>query len=180
MLYLRIPAVEGFDSKQQEFVQLKPPVVLQLEHSLIAISKWEAKYHKPFLSMGSRTKEEGLYYIKCMTVNKNVPSDVYSRLTQKHLRTIKAYMEDPHSATTIRVDKKARRNGTQTSEEIYYSMFYYGIPIDCAKWHIHNLMAVLDVANRHNTPVKKKTAAELNRYYAELNAQRCAEWGTSG
>ena len=181
MLYLKIPAVEGYDEEKSEFVQLKPPVTLQLEHSLIAISKWEAKYHKPFLDSNRKlTSNEIMYYIKCMTVNKNIPLEVYSRLTAKHLKIIKEYMDDRHSATILSTPKKGSRLGSQTSEEIYYSMFYYGLPIDCAKWHINNLMAVLDVANRKNTPVKKMTAAELNSFYSDLNAKRCAELGTKG
>ena len=179
MLYLTIPKLEGFDSVKEEFVTLKPATKLQLEHSLLSISKWEAKYHKPFLGKKNKTLEEVLYYVRCMTVNKSVDKSVYDRLTQKHLNAIQAYMSDSHSAYTFRKNNHPRLV-PPVSEELYYSMFYYGIPKECEQWHINNLLALLDIASAKNTPVKKKTAREINQFYAELNAARRAELGTKG
>ena len=46
------PESEAWDDKKQEFVQLSEvkPIDLELEHSLISLSKWEAKWHVPFIS----------------------------------------------------------------------------------------------------------------------------------
>ena len=56
MLSITIEATELFNELTGEFVTLKP-VTLKLEHSLISISKWEAKWHKPF-SNSEKTAEE--------------------------------------------------------------------------------------------------------------------------
>ena len=46
-----IPATEYYDEVIEEFVTFDSRSIhVSLEHSLVAISKWEAKYHKPFLS----------------------------------------------------------------------------------------------------------------------------------
>lgn len=47
MLKIIVPAMEYYDEVNNEFIQFKEQV-LQLEHSLVSISKWEAKWHKPF------------------------------------------------------------------------------------------------------------------------------------
>ena len=67
MLSIPIEATELFNELTGEFVTLKP-VTLKLEHSLISISKWEAKWHKPF-SNSEKTAEEMRDYIRCMTLN---------------------------------------------------------------------------------------------------------------
>lgn len=43
MLYITIPQTELFDNEKQEFIQI-PQTNLQLEHSLVSISKWESKW----------------------------------------------------------------------------------------------------------------------------------------
>ena len=67
MLVITIPAVEMFDEKTQTFFETKE-TVLELEHSLISVSKWESKWHKPFLSNQEKTIDETIDYIKCMTI----------------------------------------------------------------------------------------------------------------
>ena len=63
-----------------------PEATLLLEHSLISISKWEAKYKKPFLSsLEQKTREESLYYVKCMTLNKTLSDDIYTMLTDEDI-----------------------------------------------------------------------------------------------
>lgn len=43
MLTITIPATEMFDDRTQEFIQTKE-CTLQLEHSLVSLSKWESKW----------------------------------------------------------------------------------------------------------------------------------------
>ena len=45
-----MPAGEFFDEEKQEFVKLKKDQTLQLEHSLVSLSKWESKWCKPYLT----------------------------------------------------------------------------------------------------------------------------------
>lgn len=69
MLEITVPAVEMFDESKQEFVEAKEQT-LQLEHSLVSLSKWESKWHKAFLSKREKTFEETLDYIRCMAITK--------------------------------------------------------------------------------------------------------------
>ena len=57
MLKLPVKGLEFYDESKNEFIVLKD-CELQLEHSLISLSKWESKWHKPFLKKEPKTAEE--------------------------------------------------------------------------------------------------------------------------
>ena len=82
MLQLHIKETELFNNDTQEFIKIKP-ITLQLEHSLVSISKWEAKWHKPFLTDDPKTDVEIKDYLRCMTLTQNVPEDAYLAITDK-------------------------------------------------------------------------------------------------
>ena len=48
MLRITIPAEESWDEQKEEFVITAKEQTLQLEHSLVSLSKWESKWHIPF------------------------------------------------------------------------------------------------------------------------------------
>ena len=50
MLVITVKATEKWDEKTNRFINLDHDTTLQLEHSLISISRWEAKWKKPYLS----------------------------------------------------------------------------------------------------------------------------------
>ena len=108
MLTIVVPEREYFDDNKNEFVHTKE-VTLQLEHSLVSLSKWEAKWNKPFLSSNDKTDEEILDYIRCMTVTQNVDKSVYYRLSKENIEKINDYINLPMTATTFS-DKNASRN----------------------------------------------------------------------
>ena len=68
MLKVTIPSIEQYDEEKNEFFSTKS-YELQLEHSLISLSKWESKWKKPYLSNTEKTPEEAIDYIRCMTLN---------------------------------------------------------------------------------------------------------------
>ncbi len=80
MLTITIPKTEFFDEGSQQFVNIKE-TKLELEHSLVSLSRWEAKWKKPFLSTDNKSQEEALDYVRCMTVNGGVDPLVYFALT---------------------------------------------------------------------------------------------------
>ena len=49
MLRIEVPSAELYVESERRFVKTKP-TTLSLEHSLVSLSKWEAKHKKPFLS----------------------------------------------------------------------------------------------------------------------------------
>ena len=54
MLRITIPSTEFWDEVKQEFVYTKAQT-LQLEHSLVSLSKWESRWNKPFLTKQEKT-----------------------------------------------------------------------------------------------------------------------------
>ena len=182
MLRLKIPlSSEGWDEEKQEFVEPKVQI-LQLEHSLVSLSKWESKWCKPFLSKTPKTNEETMDYIKCMTVSSNVDSDVYNHLTQANIQEINDYIGAPMTATYFSEDKQSKgKQETVTSELIYYWMIALNIPFDpCQKWHLNRLLTLVRVCNIKNTPPKKMSKGEVMSRNAALNAARRKQFNSKG
>lgn len=181
MLTITVPAVEYFDEAANEFYDL-PAVTLQLEHSLVSLSKWEAEWEKPFLGQSEKTTEEVVGYVKAMTLTENVPDGVYKRLTSENYQAINEYIGGKKTATWFAEDDRPRgpRRETVTSELIYYWVASREIPIVCETWHLSRLFTLIRVVDEKNAPQKKmnpKSLAERNR---ELNAARQAKYGTNG
>lgn len=180
MLKITIPAVEMFDEETQTFFSTKEQT-LQLEHSLVSLSKWESKWCKPFLSNKEKTLEETLDYIKCMTITQNVNPDVYKSLSRSNIEEINRYIEAPMTATTFsRHAEKGPSRETITSELIYYWMIALNIPMECQKWHINKLLTLIRVCNIKNAPPKKRGRNETINEWAALNAARKKQFNTKG
>lgn len=182
MLKIVVPAWEDWDPVQQKFIYGKD-TKLMLEHSLISISKWEAKYKKPYLSDLPKTAEEALDYIKFMTImnpNKELADEVYLHLTYENMKEIERYISDPMTATTIKSTNSGSSKKIITSEEIYYSMAAYGIPFECQQWHFNRLMTLLEVAAVRNSDPKKMSPAEIYSQNKALNAARRAQMHSKG
>lgn len=181
MLQIQVGAKEFYDESTETFIQTKP-TTLNLEHSLLSISKWESHWHKPFLTNGTgvrRTNEEIIDYIKCMTLNKNVPDEVYKALTRSDFDKVTAYIEDSMTATTIHSANKSITKEIITSEIIYYWMITYSIPFTCEKWHINRLITLIQVCSAKSNP-KKMPKKDVYRQYHELNKARRKALGTKG
>lgn len=181
MLELIVPmSAEGWDDEKQEFVE---PVteVLRLEHSLVSLSEWESKYRKAFMSNKPKTVEETMYYIKCMTLNKDVDPEVYNKLTEENVKTINDYIANPMTATTFSDDKKSKAgHSVNTAEVIYGWMIALQIPVEFQYWHLNRLMTLIKVCNIQSQPPKKMSKRAAASRYAQLNAQRRSQMNTTG
>lgn len=181
MLQITIPPGEFFNNETGEFVQIKG-ATLQLEHSLISLSKWEAKWNKAYLTKNKKTTEETYDYIRCMTLTKNVDPNVYYGLTSKNVDDIVDYINAPMTATHFRDSKKSNPFGGDviTSELIYYWMVSFNIPFECQKWHINRLITLIRVCMIKNQPAKKMSRSEIMRQNAAINAARRKRLNTKG
>lgn len=180
MLKLKIPVTELYDEIKCEFVTSKEKV-LQLEHSLVSISKWEMNWEKPFLSKKAKTEEESLDYIKCMTINANIDESTYTLLNNELMREIEAYIGSAMTATTINQQSTGKKSAEIiTSELIYYWMISYTIPFECQKWHLNRLLTLVNVCNVKNAPAKKNSARETMARNRALNESRRKQLGTGG
>lgn len=170
----------GWDDEKQEFVDPKT-VTIQLEHSLVSISKWESKWCKPFWSKTEMTTEETIDYVRCMTVTRNVSEEVYKYLTNQNIEQIREYIAAPMTATWFSEDKNKGRSSEQvTSELIYYWMIALGIPSEYEKWHLNRLLTLIRVCNVKNAPPKKMSKRDIMSRNAALNAARRNSLNTKG
>ncbi len=181
MLELIIPESDFYNDAENEFVTLKG-AVLQLEHSLVSLSKWESIYHKAFLGKDNKTHKETIDYIKCMTMNRNVDPLIYSLVTNEHIGLVSAYIQNPMTATTFSSlqDKRFSRE-IITAEIIYYWMITLNIPFECQKWHLNRLLALVKVCNIKNAPKGRPMSKKaLNSRNSALNAARRMASGSGG
>lgn len=181
MLHLTIPGIEMYDEEKEEFIKFKEQK-LQLEHSLVSITKWEGEWNKPFLSNDKKTQLETLDYIRCMTITQNVSEDTYRLLTPSNLDDINKYIERPMTATTIFNNKKKGGFSREiiTSEIIYYWMVALNIPFECQKWHLNRLLTLINVCNIKNQPEKKMGRNEIINRNRALNKARKGKLNTKG
>lgn len=185
MLKLTIPGIENWDSAKQEFVYTDS-VELELEHSLVSLSKWEEEFEKPFLGPDPKSSEETLAYFRHMTLTPNIPLEVYERLTDTHVVMVNAYISAKKTATWFSEQTAKpgnKRKEIVTSEIIYNWMLNLNIPFDRETWHLNRLITFIRVANEKNATKDKKakmTPREVAQRNRELNEQRLAKLGTSG
>ena len=180
MLQITIPSMELWDENKEEFIATKEQT-LQLEHSLVSLSKWEAKWHKPFLSKDIKTEEEELDYIKCMTITQNVDPNVYKFIPLNVREEIKEYINAPMTATWFSEDKNTKSSSEQiTSELIYYWMIAQNIPFECEKWHLNRLITLIKICNIKSQPPKKMGKKAIMSRNAALNAARRKQLNTKG
>ena len=171
MLEITIPETELFDGVAN-FIYVKEQT-LRLEHSLVSLSKWESKWHKPFLSKKRRTMEESIDYVRCMTLTQNVDSSVYKAITPAILREVEAYIDASMTATTFHNMKKSTASEPKvTAEIIYYWMICHGIPFECQKWHLSRLLTLINVCRVKNGPRKKMSQKDIMARNRALNASR--------
>lgn len=180
MLQITILSTELWDEQKEEFVYTKEKT-LQLEHSLVSISKWESKWNKSFLSSKEKTTEEIIDYIRCMTITQNVDPEIYTRLSNRTIQQIYDYINAPMTATVFSdTGRKGGNRDVITSELIYYWMIALNIPFECQKWHLNRLLTLIRVCEIKNAPPKKMSKRETMSRNAALNAARRKKYNTKG
>lgn len=181
MLPLKIPSFEYYDEKAERFGETKDTTLL-LEHSLIAVAKWESKWNIPFLGKSGKTVDQCVDYVRCMTTNSGVNPVVYYGLTIGMFDVIDEYINRPMTAAWF-TDKEEQKRGSReavTADLIYYWMIALHIPFECEKWHLNRLLTLIRICNIKNAPPKKMSAAESLGRRRAINAARKAKMHTTG
>jgi hypothetical protein len=180
MLRLIIEGDELWDEEKEKFSKTEDQVI-ELEHSLISISKWESIYQKPFLASDEKTSEEVFGYIRAMILSPDADPDVLKLLSLDNIQAIQRYIDSSQSATTFGLFPDRRGPGEIiTSELIYYWLVAFNIPFECQHWHLNRLFSLIRICNIKNSKPKKMSREELSRRYRDLNAERKAKYGTTG
>jgi hypothetical protein len=170
---------EKWDEAKEEFI---PPITttIELEHSLVSLSKWESKYCKPFISKEAKTYDETLDYIQFMTLTPNVDLSVYEHLTDRNVEEINRYIEAPMTATTVPDTGTGISRETVTAELVYYWMTALNIPDRYESWHLNRLLTLIKVCNFKNRPPKNVSAQDVISRNKALNAARKKKYNTKG
>ena len=180
MLTLKIPDKRLWDETNEEFLYVKGAII-NLEHSLVSISKWEMKWKKPFLGT-QRNRAETIDYIRCMTISQNIDPEIYKYIDNASIAIVNEYINDSMTATWFskKNEPKGGRAQVITNEIIYYWMIQLGIPFECQKWHLNRLLTLIRVCEQKNAPKKKMSKKDIYRQNAALNAQRRKMRGNGG
>ena len=183
MITVQIPETELYNEATGRFMQVKG-ITIQLEHSLISLSKWESKWHKPFIATKDKTHEEFIDYLRCMTLTKNVDPNAYYAIPGKTMTEISNYINDPMTATTFTKNQNEKdpmgKNKIVTAEIIYYYMVTLGIPVEFERWHLNRLLTLIKVVSIKNTPPKKMSRDAVLARNSKLNRARRARSGSRG
>lgn len=188
MLKVTIPArpgIEMFDEETQTFISLpeRKEQTLELEHSLISLSKWESKWCVAFISKNRElTQEQSIDYIRCMSLDDSIPIEVFNEIPEETFVEIMDYINAPMTASVIpKMNNQKSSREVVTSELIYYWMTALNIPFEpCQNWHLNKLMTFIEVCSVKSAPPKKMGKRSLTRQYADMNAARRKQLGTKG
>lgn len=180
MLKLFLRSVETYNEETEEFKTIGG-VTVELEHSLYSVSKWEEIHKKPF-EKAEMNFDFLMGYLECMCMTEGIPSNYWVCITHAQLKEVLAYIQDPHTATTINhiPGKKPTKQRTVTAELIYSWMIFLNIPIEFQHWHFNKLMTLISVCNLETSPPKKMSKKEALRHQSDLNARRLAQMKTRG
>lgn len=187
MLKITIPKSEDWDELKQEFVYGEE-VTLELEHSLVSLSKWESIWEKPFIGDTEKSIEETLSYVQCMSIAQEIPLETIHKLTNENLDQINKYIEAKMSATWFNEKPKPgqpkKSKEVITSELIYYWMGLYKIWKECENWHLNRLFTLIKVhsaqAEANDGKTKPRSKAAMLAERRKLNEQRLAAHKTNG
>ena len=107
MLKIHIPETEAYSNEHNRFITVKATDIT-LEHSLISISKWEAKYHKAFLDEKvEKTNDELIDYIRFMSLTSNVDPNAFMVIPNDEMNRILNYIKDSQSLQIQKREKLA-------------------------------------------------------------------------
>lgn len=180
MLTITVPGEEHFDEENSKFIT-KGDCVLELEHSLVTLSKWESISEKPFLADGRKSTEDVMSYIKVMTQTPDVPPEVFQRLSQENIDQINDYIDAKMSATWFSPTPNApKTKETITAELVYYWLTVFNIPWEAQYWHLNRLFTLIKVCNEKNAKPKKMSRADIIARNRQLNEQRKAQLKSRG
>lgn len=184
MLTVQVQSPEAFDDNKGFFREVD--FALDLEHSLVSLSKWESKHQIPFLGSKGKTDEQVLDYVKFMTISPDVSPEIYEHLTQANYDEITNYINLKMTATWFaETPGSATKNRQEviTAEVIYYWLIALNIPFEVQTWHLNRLITLVKVCNEKNKPAdakKPKMNGDRAAQRRALNEARRREHKTTG
>jgi hypothetical protein len=180
MLTITVLGEEHWDQENEKFVY-PDSFKLELEHSLVSLSKWESKWEVPFLGEKPKTTEMVLDYIECMILTPDPPADWISKLSKENIEEITAYFDSKQSATWFNDHHPEPKTGeTITSELVYYWLDICDIDWQAQYWHLNRLLTLVKIHTVKQAKPKPMSRSEMLRRRRALNKQRLKEMEEGG
>lgn len=179
MLTITVLGREDFNEVTSEFVT-DGDVVLELEHSLVSLSKWESEFEKPFLTDDSKSSEEVLGYVRAMCLTPDIPESVFKKLSGANFQEINSYIDAKMTATWFSNRRTQGSREVVTSELIYYWMTVYNIPFTAETWHLNRLFTLVRICNVKQDKPQTMTRGEQAAEQRRLNAERRTRFNSTG
>lgn len=186
MLEIKTGKTEAYDDENHSFVYVDKGPAFVLEHSLLSISKWEAKYKKPFLSgKDDKSQEELLDYFTMMVVEGD-PNSLLTNLDEDNLIEISEYISNDKQTATFFSDdgKKNYSREIITAEIIYYMMFSNRIDKECENWNLNRLLVLIKVfsekAKESDPKSNKMSRQDIMSRNRKINEARKKQLGSKG
>lgn len=182
MLTIVVPEQHLFDDSTQKFVN-NEAVTLELEHSLVSLSKWESTWEIPFMAEEpEKTDAQTLDYVRCMVLTPDVPPEVFNRVSAENLADVNKYINAKMTATWFTDQPIPGVKPVVTAEIVYYWMVSLQIPFECQDWHFNRLMTLIKVINEKNAPEKKQTRShrDIAAERRAMNRARRDKMGSAG
>lgn len=173
MLRIELLGEELYDDENEIFLY-PDRIVVEMEHSLVSLSKWESKFEKPFLTQDEKTDDEIMAYIKCMIISPINAEEALSRFTNDHILMIKDYIDAKQTATWFNEKPGKKSTQTITNELVYYWMNAAGVPMECQHWHLNRLFTLLRVHSANNNQAQQ-TNGKKKGLTSDERASRAAE-----
>lgn len=182
MITVHVPKSEFFDEAREIFIEV-PETSFKMEHSLVSLRDWEAKWKIPFFHT-EKTAEQLFDYLKIMTITENVDDLAYQAIPKSEMKRVVDYIQDKQTAMTINdalLSGQKKSNEFVTAETIYWWMITLGIPIEYETRHLEQLLALIKFISIKNDPKKKKMSEkDVIKRNAEINARNRAKYGIKG
>ena len=156
-------------------------VLLKFEHSLLALSKWESRTKRPFLTKEHKSSEDLIDYFQDMLVSPEDREDLVFLLEPEQLDEVREYMNSNLTASSVPAQKPEYNPEVVTSELIYY--WLSGLQIDfwpTETWHISRIMMLVQIASYKQQPPKKQKSADVMKDWSRINEERLKKYGTTG
>lgn len=176
MITVNVGTALAYDEANNKFVEVGGRPV-RFEHSLLSLSKWEAKYCKPFLGQDKKTGKESMDYLLFMALDPVTENE----FTEESVEKLSAYIRTNQSATTIKPNHEpGSKSIIMTSEVIYAYMALGGIDFKAEEWFLPRLIKTIEVISELNKPDKKMSKRETMLSNAQLNRERKRKYNTKG
>jgi hypothetical protein len=154
-------------------------VVLEFEHSLRSLSKWEQKHKKSWWATQVKQHHELIEYYEFMLLNDIDPSIVV-RLSPEQLDALSKYINDPATATTVPPSNEKGSTDVMTTELVYYWLSALELNWEAQDWHFNRCMALISLTGFKKQPEKKVEKGRLLQTWQQINESNKKRFGTNG